>query len=652
MKKLLLSMCVAALASSVAIAGTPQRVQRLEPSSFKAVKAHTVATKAPMKAAGESSLDFTYAAGTPAGALCFNNVSTGSVIYEAFEFTADKCAEYDGATVSSINIFSGINERTQKNNITDIEVFLASDLDQKPFYTQSATLGTQPYTENKIALTEPYTIKAGEPFVVGFSFKIKDNYDYYLCVDNVPTEDTYGGWCGPYTLKGIDWQNVAPGYGNLCMGMTISGKEFAKNAVSVTGISLPTVIVPNSPFNFSVQFKNEGANVVNSIEYEYSIDGGAAKTGTISTDGLAYNYAAATNITNAVCDVEGANKVMTVKVTKVNGVANTFASPSSSTTFLCFDTSKGYTRKYLLEEGTGTWCGWCPGGIVMMEYLKAKYPDIVYGIAVHGGDEMQVSSTQDVLGLFGGSYPSATINRYVLFNPVETELSALDAFIAEQDAVKSFAEVSEVSVEKINNNTISVKSQSRMAISMENENRYRLAYYITEDGVGPYEQQNKFAGGANGSMGGWENKGKIVPTIYDDVARLLSGGITGYSNSLPASIEAGKLYEHKATMSVAAVAKDDYFVTAFIVDSKTLEVIGAKQVAVSKTGGVSDVTEDALKITGAQGAVMISGEYTSASVWNMSVSLVATAAGESSIALPAGLYIVKAGDKVAKVMVK
>ena len=63
------------------------------------------------------------------------------------------------------------------------------------------------------------------------------------------------------------------------------------------------------------------------------------------------------------------------------------------------------------EEGTGTWCGWCPRGAVAMNWMDEKYYGYWQGIAVHNGDPM-VNTDYDVgLGGLTSGYPSGLVDR-------------------------------------------------------------------------------------------------------------------------------------------------------------------------------------------------------------------------------------------------
>ncbi|WCO01096.1 Omp28-related outer membrane protein [Psychroserpens ponticola] len=77
-------------------------------------------------------------------------------------------------------------------------------------------------------------------------------------------------------------------------------------------------------------------------------------------------------------------------------------------------TPASYDQKALIEDYTGTWCGWCPRvsyGIELAQQATAK----VAVVAVHSGDQMSNSYGNALIGAFnpGGSYPTAIVNRDV-----------------------------------------------------------------------------------------------------------------------------------------------------------------------------------------------------------------------------------------------
>ncbi len=72
-----------------------------------------------------------------------------------------------------------------------------------------------------------------------------------------------------------------------------------------------------------------------------------------------------------------------------------------------------FTKKVVLEENTGEWCGWCPEGAKVMEDAIAANPGKVVGIAIHDGDPMEVAAYNTwQKGLTGVSgFPSGSVQR-------------------------------------------------------------------------------------------------------------------------------------------------------------------------------------------------------------------------------------------------
>lgn len=656
-------MASASVAQEVVPAPRPQPKQ-CEGFNFALAPQESVARKAPASRAENEpqSLDFTLAF-EPYGALQYSNLPLGSEVYQAFEFTFDNCELYEGKKITSVNIFSGRNSRSGKNGITNVNVFFAEDLDATPFITKAGKLGNDPFTQYKIVLDEPYVIEKGKPFFVGFSCKPLSDYDNYIVVDGIPRAASDGGWTGTKQAgqTKVTWDGSLPqAYGNICMGVTIEGEDLPQNGVSLYGVQAPVYVEPGKPFNFVIGFVGAAANDANSVDFEYTIGSQAPETVHIDFERpIGFNGTIAYNIPNAVCNEVDPSVPFSVKITKVNGEDNVSQQNVGGTTLRCFPADKGFAHTFMVEEFTGTWCGWCPSGIVMMEYLKEKYPDSVVRIAIHSGsgnqtDRMQVSSTRAVLNNYCAGFPQAVLDRSLDLSPtVDGVLSEIDEYYAENKDIPSIAEISDLSAEFTVGKTIEINATAKFAVNLKNDNRYRLAYYLTEDGLGPFDQHNYYSGGSMGAMGGWESKGEWVSTVYEDVARLLVGSVTGVSGSLPAEIVGGEACLHTTTASTSLVMGDKFFLTAMIFDNQDGYVVNCKQIEVTRPAGIADAAAgDVLKVRGAEGCISFVGEYSAAAVYNIAGQLVATATGETSVAVPAGLYIVKADGVSAKVAVK
>ncbi len=75
-------------------------------------------------------------------------------------------------------------------------------------------------------------------------------------------------------------------------------------------------------------------------------------------------------------------------------------------------TPGSFTKKALIEDYTGTWCGWCPRVSYGIEQVEAATENAVV-VAVHAGDVMSTSYGNQLIGTYNpsGSYPTAIINR-------------------------------------------------------------------------------------------------------------------------------------------------------------------------------------------------------------------------------------------------
>jgi hypothetical protein len=204
------------------------------------------------------------------------------------------------------------------------------------------------------------------------------------------------------------------------------------------------------------------------------------------------------------------------------------------------------------EEGTGTWCQWCPRGAVFMDMMATKYDQYWAGIAVHNGDPMTNTAYDAGIGGLVSGYPSALVDRTNVIDPSEME----DDFLTRiQVAPKALI----TNGATWNATTRELKVSTSANFQSGATNNYKLGIVITEDEVtgttSNYNQSNAYAGGGNGVMGGFEALGNPVPAalmVYDHVARAIQPSFTGYANSFPATVNAGETYTITATFILPA----------------------------------------------------------------------------------------------------
>lgn len=207
------------------------------------------------------------------------------------------------------------------------------------------------------------------------------------------------------------------------------------------------------------------------------------------------------------------------------------------------------TKKILAEEGTGTWCGWCPRGAVYMDSMAKTHPNNFSLIAVHNGDPMVVTAYDSYLGSKIGGYPSMLIDRTDVVDPSDL----FDIYNQQKDYF-GYADITLTDVAAAGFG-FSLKASVKPAINLNGD--YRLAMVLMEDNVtgteSGYAQANYYSGGGSGPMGGFETKASKVPAaemVYNHVARMIVPNVNGASGSLPATMTAGTSYDYTFTTTI------------------------------------------------------------------------------------------------------
>ncbi|MEY3236138.1 MAG: hypothetical protein RI883_239 [Bacteroidota bacterium] len=247
-------------------------------------------------------------------------------------------------------------------------------------------------------------------------------------------------------------------------------------------------------------------------------------------------------ITTPIILVAGSN-LMTYTVSNVNGNGqdDDIADDESSTMVSPIVPALG--KMVVGEEGTGTWCQWCPRGAVYMDLFETDYADFWAGIAVHNADPMTVTDYDtEINSLIQGFYPSSIVDRGPFDDP-----SAMgnEFFTRLQTAPIAFIENGATWDAGTRTLNVSISADFQTAAS----NSYKLACVLTEDNVtgttSGYNQSNAYAGGASGVMGGYELLPSSVPAslmVYNHVARVIAPSFSGEPMSFPAVVNVGETH--------------------------------------------------------------------------------------------------------------
>jgi len=308
--------------------------------------------------------------------------------------------------------------------------------------------------------------------------------------------------------------------------------------------------------------KNIGVNTINSFDITWS-DGTNSYTQSYSGYDIP-SLASATFYHDDPYTMLDGSQTITVTVSNPNGMPDGNAANDTYELNMT-----GYTpapdKAVLVEEGTGTWCTWCPRGAVFMDSMIHTYPDHFIGVAVHNGDPMMVPEYNDNLGI--AAFPNIVFEResYIGFGtPADVEIPFLQR-VTEAPVARLTNEIEYN--QSTNELTVTVHAEFLQDVSGD----YRLNAILIENDVtgttSGYNQVNAYANNGNGWMGGFELLSSPVPAsmmVYNDVGRALLGGFAGAQGSLPAAITAGETHSYTFT----------YIVDPAVIDMENTEVIG------------------------------------------------------------------------------
>ena len=648
-----MSLAMPALAWAEVPMAPPTNFDSTTLPTTRTLNAKSVAREAAATTDDEAeTLDFTLAF-APYSAQSFGDAAVGLEIYQAIRISADLATQYAGAEVTAINVATGKNTSSGLNGISKAKVYLYEDFESEPFYTQAATLGRDPFTWNQISLDTPYTIEAGKSFIVAYSCTPISKTDYYITNDGIPRGSGDGCFIAVKQQGVVEWDNYSAQLGNLNIGMTLKSDNLPHDGVNIYGADMPSYVKTGAAFDVDLVLTGGAVNAAESVEVEYTVGSAEPKTQSFEFDEpLPFGDYTEVTLTGLTCEESGANLPLKLNVVKVNGNVNSAAQGAATLLFNALPADAGYPRNVIMEEGTGTWCGWCPAGMVMMEYAKENYPDRIIPLALHYNDNMAVNSAASVVSLFSG-FPMVMLDRALTIAPTDPEaLNQLDEYYNSIKDTKSVVDIADIDVDFSDDTDLTITAKVRFAVDIQNEDYYGIAFYVSRDHMGPYAQTNNYSGGKYGAMGGWEDRPSTDITYYDDVVRFYSGGLSGFTDAFPAEIKSDEEYEYQEWVKRSVIGTDRFYVTVLVIDTYTGEIVNAAQVSIVDTGvdEVSAASEATLRAS--KGTLTIGGAFGHATVCTLDGATATTLTEAAELQLPAGIYIVNIDGEAHKLMVR
>lgn len=385
--------------------------------------------------------------------------------------------------------------------------------------------------------------------------------------------------------------------------VTLEG-DFAEYSLGIKNI--PVTYAPvNEDFTVKATLSNIGGSPVSKIGYSYSI-GGKDFERTIDLDTPIepdfVNYSVV-DLPIAAIDELG-EYTLDLKVTSVNGGENVNASSSASAQVNVLPFVP--VHRPMLEEFTGTWCGWCTRGYYALETLNELYGDKVVLAAYHDGDPMQV----EAFPVNVDGFPSASLNRNGIEDPFYG--NANDGFGMKNEVKASMETIVPAAIDvsavwaNDEKTRISVNAQSTF-FENKTDAGYRIGYLLINNGLsgegGSWVQSNYFPSYASNYAGTelevltkWPSK--VPGLVFNDVVVDVTG-MKGVDGSVPSEIAYNTVYESVFSFDIAGNSviqdKEKLYVVAFIINPDGT-ILNSNKVKVVESGSNSVGTLEAAEV--------------------------------------------------------
>ena len=444
-----------------------------------------------------------------------------------------------------------------------------------------------PFTEgaNDFELTTPYEIN-NSAFYIGYYISSSTAY----CVRSGGTDKKDAFLiCSPGNM---DWSDLdGYGLGKLAFQILVSGAEIKDNCAAFVIDNLGSIYGQvGDAADVKLTITNNGGNALSSIDYTITTDDIVSDAFRVDLP-KSIAFGESTTVTISV-PTEGVQSVKdkTITITKANGEANTSSSNKAQVTVYSLD--EIISRNAVVEEFTGTGCGWCPRGLLGMEKLRQTFGDRFIGIGLHqynSSDAMYLNYYAPIA--FTGA-PSCCINRGEIIDPYYgSDYDICEDFNAElQVPGLGAVEVSGMFDEEFTKVDATAKAKPLF------DGTYSLELSLVADGLtgtgSAWNQANYYAqysaadvGGelAIFAAGGQYGSNPIKGWIFNDVA-IASSYVLGANNIASQTLDAGATGDFAYTLTLPTkktlketLQKDQIYVVAILFDNHGNVVNAAKK---------------------------------------------------------------------------
>lgn len=488
-----------------------------------------------------------------------------------------KHAQLGQSTIQAVRVYVDSNVTSSLSNM---KIWISKQLPNSVSDADvvQTTLGTLTAGANDFKLRAGYEVN-DEGFYIGYC--VKSTTGYFIKCGGTDAPNSF--WIGN-PESGMGWSDLnGNGLGKLAFQILVEGGNFPSDCAVAEDFG-QQVVVQGDDVSVPITITNKGLNPIDAISYIVTTDGESTEEKNVSLGSLPLNASKTVNIPFA-SDKEPRKYQKTFTITQVDGKPNTASNPSATGFLITLNDKKPATP--VIEEFTGTWCGWCPRGTVGMQKVHETYGDQVVQIAVHSGDPMEISAYSAILNAYAEGYPSSITDRQILADPSFSSLKSVlgEAFKRVPVGAITLAANWENSEQK----KVVFKTATQFSYNEDN-GKYGIAYVLVEDGLkgtgSNWAQANYYSGmstqQAGTDMQWWCKQGSSVSGVeYNHVAVAgwsVQNGVTG---SVSSAFKAGDVQEYTFTGSIATNSliqdKTKLKAVALLIDRTDGSIVNAAQ---------------------------------------------------------------------------
>ncbi|MDE6811826.1 MAG: hypothetical protein K2J15_05685 [Muribaculaceae bacterium] len=305
--------------------------------------------------------------------------------------------------------------------------------------------------------------------------------------------------------------------------------------------------------DLSVEFFNYGSENVTSAAYTVSIDDNDVN-GTITFDSPIGAQGSALATIPVAIPAESGDYTLTLTTDKINGEENLYG--NKSVTSALFVRPWIPRKRVLVEDYSGTWCGWCPEAYVTLKQLQDIHPEDVIAIALHIEDQlMTIEKTK---------MPCPTAGTpELIFDRVERLDNFPEAPSKVEECIDMLAPADlDVKIYWADGDKKAIRAESTLKFIEDADNSpYLLTYALVEDNMtSPTLKQRNFFNNAESYSSEyyktpyWDlfvgQPYEVSGIVYDETA-MIYNDCQGIPGSLPTEIKNDKTYTHHTEFTLS-----------------------------------------------------------------------------------------------------